>query len=349
MIQPFLTFGSGMTPLGPTRLDPPEIESHSPDAPAGGGTPSPLALDEPDPREKLHIETAFRHSGWAANRQRVYESLMRRETSLWRIQNFGCCGTNAWVDRSVDDPSQYRIRSDRCHDRFCLPCGQERSRIIAHNVKDRLRPEIARFITLTLRASHESLKDLLDKLYTSFTKLRRTCLWSQTQLGGVAFLEVKWCKGTHRWHPHLHILTEGKYLAKQALSNAWRKATGGSFIVDVGKVKSAERAIGYIVKYASKPHDPSLFQNADRLDEAVIAMKGRRLALTFGTWRGVKLCEVPDPGEWAPFAPLAHLILEARDGDPHAAEVLRQLPGNALASECRDPPDDFSPDYPQFP
>jgi hypothetical protein len=197
---------------------------------------------------------------------------------------------------------------------------------------------------LTLRASTESLQDLLDLLYTSFAKLRRTCLWSQTQDGGVAFCEVKWCNATNRWHPHLHVLTEGKYIAKQALSNAWRKATGGSFIVHVTKIRHADTAVGYVVKYASKPHDHSMMHDPDRLDEAVLALKGRRLCLTFGTWRGVRLTEVPDRGTWTPVAPLSRLIVQSRLGEPAAAAILDSLPSTSLPDDCRSPPDDPTAD-----
>lgn len=214
--------------------------------------------------------------------------------------------------------------------------------MIAHNVRDRLRPKIARFVTLTLRATHEPLADLLNLLYESFAKLRRSSVWSMTQIGGVAFLEVKWCKGTKRWHPHLHILSEGKYIAKQALSNAWRKATGGSFIVDVKKIHNADAAVGYVVKYASKPHDASMFRDPQRLEEAIIALKGRRLCLTYGTWRGIKLTEVPDAGTWSPLAPLARIILQAREGDAAALHILSRLPGNTFPTECRAPPDESS-------
>lgn len=340
MVQPFLNFGPHCTPLGPTRLEPPETNPHLQTDTIDDGTPSSLVLEEPRTPATLKLELTFRHSGWARTREAVYAALRRREPSMWRISNFGTCGSNAWVDRSDDDPTKYRIRSDRCHDRFCLPCGQERSRVIAFNVHARLQPKKARFLTLTLRASHESLADLLDLLYTSFGKLRRTCLWAGTQDGGVAFLEVKYCARTQRWHPHLHILTEGKYIAKQALSNAWRKATGGSFIVDVRKVHSADAAVGYVVKYASKPHDASLFKDADRLDEAILALKGRRLCLTFGTWRGMKLTDVPDSGAWTPVAPLVRLILQARSGERAAMAILQHLPGTALPTECRAPPDD---------
>jgi hypothetical protein len=156
----------------------------------------------------------------------------------------------------------------------------------------------------------------------------------------VAFCEVVWFPKTERWHPHLHILSDGRYIAKEALRKAWLKATGDSFIVDVRKVTSAERAAHYVTKYASKPHDASIWREPRRLDEAILAMKGRRLCLTYGTWRGVKLTEVPEPGVWTPVAPLADLIRQARTGDPAATQILSRLHGTILPDDCRAPPDD---------
>lgn len=348
VVQSLLAFAKSHFTYFETRLESLETESHPPETHFGSGTLDPLACDLPYDWEQMRLEINFRHSGWVRTRQLVANALHRTHVPLSRCSAFRYCGTDSWIERSIDDPTQYRIRCNRCHDRFCLPCGQERSRVIAHNVHERLDAKHARFVTLTLKSSGESLADLLDLLYTSFAKLRRTRLWSQTQVGGVAFLEIKWSEPTGRWHPHLHILTEGKYLAKQALSDAWKKATGGSFIVDVRKIHSADRAVAYVVKYASKPSDPSILRMPDRLDEAIVALKGRMLCLTFGTWRGVKLTDVPDTGTWTPIAPLSQLIRQARSGNPAARAILSHLPGTALPDQARSPPEDWDSDYPDL-
>lgn len=329
MVQAELNFDGGWTPRLSTSVHRPESESHQPETIIDSGTPETLAL-----------EMTYRHSGWARDRARVYAALRRAEPSLWRVSNFGICGCNAWIDRSDDDPTQYRIRSDRCHDRWCLPCGQERARVIAYNVHERIDAKRTRFVTLTLKSEHESLASLLDLLYSSFARLRRTNLWVGTQVGGVAFLEVRWSPGQRRWHPHLHILTEGKYIAQPALSAAWRQATGGSYIVDVRAIRSTERAVSYVVKYASKPHDMSIIRDPDRLDEAIIALKGRKLCLTYGTWRGVSLTAVPDRGTWTPVASLSDLLQRADAGDTDAIALLRLLPRTILPATCRGPPDE---------
>lgn len=328
MVQSLLSFTQCPFRELEPRLEPLETNPQDPDYPFAVGTPAALALDQ-----------SFRHSGWATCRAATTEALQRTSLSFERILAFAGCGMHAWVERSNDSPTTYRVRCDRCHDRWCLPCGQERSRVIAHNVRERLHVQKTRFVTLTLRSDREPLQYLLDHLYASFTRLRRTRLWSNTQQGGVAFCEIKWSAKNERWHPHLHILTEGRYIAKEALSKAWRKATGDSFIVDVRKVSSADRAISYVVKYASKPHDASIWRIPDRLAEAMLAMRGRRLCLTYGTWRGVKLTDVPESGTWTPIAPLADLLLQARAGDPAAAQIISSLPGSSIPDDCRSPPD----------
>ena len=325
--------------LLPTPVHPQEIESHSPHTPPGCGTPQPLALDQASDQADFQTEINFRHSGWAPTRQRVADAMFRVVASLDRLADFASCGQDAWVERSDQDPHHYRIVSRKCHDRWCLPCGQERSRVIAHNVHDRLNVPLARMVTLTLKTDAEPLQELLDKLYQSFARLRRTKIWESTQAGGVAFLEVKWAVERQRWHPHLHVLSEGKYIAKPALAKAWLKATGNSFIVDVGKIKSAAAAISYVVKYASKPMDASLFKDSARLDEAILAMKGRRLALTYGTWRGVKLTDVPESGTWTPVGSLISFIARAKAGDPIADAIIRYTIWQELTSESRAPPD----------
>lgn len=333
MVQSLLAFvQDGFTNV-PSVVHPPETKPQSPADPFTAGTPEVLAL-----------ELNFRHSGWAGNRERVYAALRRVEPSDWRINNFGSCGCNAWVEKSIDEPPTFRVRSDRCHDRFCLPCGQERSRVIAHNIRERINPKHTRFVTLTLKTDTEPLTESLDRLYAAFARLRRSNLWAGTQNGGVAMLEIKWNPDPGRWHPHLHILTEGKYIAHAALSKAWLKATGDSFVVHVRAIRNVGVAVGYVVKYASKPHDPSLFRDFDRLCEAILALKGRRLCLTYGTWRGVKLTEVPETGTWTPVARLADLIIRARTGDPEARRILATLPGTDLPSDCRSPPDEDDTD-----
>jgi hypothetical protein len=302
--------------------------------------------DSDPPRQDLPTVN-FRHSGWQATRNRVWSALQDANVSDSRLNNFQLCGFNAWVYESVEEPGRYRIACDRCHDRFCLPCGQERSRTIAANVLDRLGNAPARFLTLTLAARDEPLADTVTRLYKCFARLRTRKLWQQSVTGGVAFLEVKRSRDARHWHVHLHALLQGKYLHNQALSAAWHQITGDSYVVDIRLVTSHDNATRYVAKYASKPLDPTTTRDPAALTEAIVALTGRRLCLTFGTWRGLSLTDPPDPEDWTPIGPLVNILERAAAGDDDARSILATLKGTNLCQHPRPPPtNSIGPDVP---
>lgn len=279
-----------------------------------------------DPFETANRSTIFRHSGWAHDRRRVYDALRRTEQSGNRISDFLDCGRHAYVFRSVEDPEVYSLGGSTCHDRFCLPCGRERSRVIAGNVKLRTEGKPARFITLTLRSTTEPLTELLAKLTKDFGALRRSKMWRTRVTGGVGFLECKWIPASNRWHVHLHCLVQGRYVPQDELSRTWEKITGTSKIVDIRIATNDKHVTFYICKYASKPLDHSVVTEPLRLDEAIVALKGKRLCMTFASWRGYKLTEPPETGTWIQLGTLDQIITLAGEGDvdaQHALDILR--------------------------
>lgn len=278
-----------------------------------------------DPLETANVSINFRHSGWAHDRRRVYESLRRTGQPTNRVTDFLTCGAHAYVFQSVQEPDIYTLGGSTCHDRFCGPCGRERSRVIAQNVKARIEGKKARFLTLTLRSDNEPLDQLLAKLTTDFTALRRTPLWRTRVSGGVAFLEVKYIKRTDRWHVHLHALLQGRYIPRLELSRLWLKITGTSEVIDIRIVQDDRSCTHYICKYASKPLDHTVVVEPLKLDEAVLALKGKRLCLTFGAWRGYKLTEQPESGTWIQLGTLDEIIALAEDGSPTAQHALNAL------------------------
>lgn len=241
------------------------------------------------------------------------------------MSQFRYCGSHAYVLRSFDDPPAYRIAGSCCKDRFCLPCANERSRSVALNVLDVAESKSIRFLTLTLRSTHEPLADLLHKLYTSFQSLRRRKLWTSRVTGGVAFLEVVWKPDKQRWHPHFHILVEGRYLPQQALRNLWYSLTGDSHIVDIRQVRDNAMASKYVSKYASKPFNNTFLNRTERLDEAILALKHRKLIVTFGTWRGVTLSPRPSDEAWQNLGSLESFITSAASGHHESQTILASL------------------------
>lgn len=273
----------------------------------------------------LSSDVAFRHSGWAHDRARVDDAIYDVFGTSARLERFRLCGSNAWVVRRDDDPSQISVVSDHCHDRFCRPCASFKGRTIAGNVRAVLGRNPFRFVTLTIKTTDLTLTEAVHKLYRSFSALRRTKLWQDKVLGGCAVCEVKPRASGAGWHPHLHLVTHGSFLPHKALSNVWHKITGDSYIVDVRFGKDPDHAARYVSKYIGKPFHADVIRDPARLREAIKSLHGRRLCLTFGDWRGVKLCHFAPGGTWVAIAPLRHLRDRARSGDPEAAEILLLL------------------------
>ena len=324
-------------PCPHASVHPPETNVHSQLYPVfAGGDHGPYELS--DPLQTPNRSINFRHSGWAHDRRRVYDAFFRTGQSGARIYDYTQCGAHSYVFQSVEDPDVYTLGGSTCHDRFCLPCGRERSRVIAGNVKLRTEGKPARFVTLTLRSTTEPLADLLLKLTHDFTALRRTKLWNKRVTGGVGFLECKWLAAKNRWHVHLHCLLQGRYIPQDELSKTWEKITATSKIVDIRIATDAKHVTFYICKYASKPLDHTVLVDPVRLDEAIVALKGKRLCMTFGSWRGYKLTEPPESGTWIQLGTLDEIIQNAEAGNLIAVAALDALKIE-YAPSTRAPPD----------
>lgn len=219
----------------------------------------------------------FRHSGWWAIRKRVWSSLIRTGQTASRVSAFCGCGAGSWIVQAKDDRNRYELRSNNCHDRLCTPCATARSFVLKTHLMRSIQGKQVKFITLTLCGKGEPLLSLVDRLYKSFRYLRDHPLWQDNVTGGAAFLEVKWSEKAKRWHPHLHIICEAKYIRNSELSEVWRGITKDSFIVDIRKVRDENETAIYVTKYASKPLNMSFALSPALLDEAVVALKGRRL------------------------------------------------------------------------
>ena len=192
-------------------------------------------------------------------------------------------------------------------------------------MKERLGTESVLMVTLTLRHRSQPLRHQVDRLLTAFRTLRARRMWRDTISGGVGFVEVKWSPDRDDWHPHVHALCIGSYLANATLREHWRQITGDSFVVDVRQIRSLEEVARYVVKYATKPLDLALYRNERRLHEAILALQGRHLAMTFGVCRGWKLTATGDEGDWEPIGTLHSLRERGLLGDPEAQFVLDAL------------------------
>lgn len=283
-------------------------------------------LKQPNPIRSEHCgivaspeEELFRHSGWASRRAKVFGAMVRNHTSDRKQERFVNCGANLWLEVR-DDGKAARLRCEKCRDRCCVPCGGDRAATIVENLVQHTEGKDMRLLTFGLRHSRTPLTNQIDRLYRSFAELRRRVDWLARVKGGAAFLEVKLSATDGLWHPHLHVLLEGAYFDQKLLSRMWHEVTGDSSIVHITRISDLGHAAKYVTKYVTKPLDASVFASDATLDEAMIAMRGRRLCLTFGTWRGFRLTDVEDDGHvWTSVGGGWTLYQRIRDGEAGAA------------------------------
>lgn len=239
-----------------------------------------------------------------------------------QLESFRTCGSNAWILRTTDRPHRYKIATNRCKHRFCPACQAERGRLIAARMTDLLPRKRLRFITLTIRTDHQPLAVHLDHLYTSFRRLRQTKAWRKHVSGSLWVVEITWRHERERWHPHLHVVAAGVYWPQNSLRIAWGKATGDSYICDIRPVRSSAHISHYLTKYLTKSLAGSVWHQPDRLCEAIVALHGRKLIGTTGSWAKLKLLSPPeDDLTWKPICPASSLLREALRGDQAASII----------------------------
>jgi len=278
------------------------------------------------------LSEIWRHSGWKNARSRVWRAMRATRQSVSRMAAFACCGDSAWIMQDADDPTRYRLAAATCHDRFCIPCARDRSRLIQHNICERLDGKFARFVTLTLKGGEVDLDFGIRRLLACFRRMRQRRFWKRKVDGGAAFIEFTWSPKTLAWHVHLHIICHGRFIPKADLSAEWYSVTGDSFIVDLSAVRDNAKIAQYVSKYVTKPFDHNDTRVADRIEEILTATRGKRLILTFGDWQDMTLICKPGDGEWIIVGDLDSVIAWAIGGDNSAKEALRQIFGDATHS-----------------
>lgn len=321
--------------LPPSYVHTPELKLHSSVPGSAWGI-----SDKPS-----NPAVSFRHSGWLRTRHLVRDALDHLDASVRTLERFDSCGSDPWLVVDSADSSRLAIHSNHCHNRWCTPCSRERAHRIVGNLHPTLDAGDIRFLTLTLRHSDAPLSDQMDRLYDCFRRLRRLDFWKAAVSGGCAVLEVTHSHTDACWHVHLHCLLDGTWIDGREIRAAWWRITGDSYVVKVKQCSNADRAAHYLVKYVTKPVPATVINKPHALREMIAAFAGRRLVLTFASWRGVKLTEPLDSTDWKSICPLPVLYSRREQGDHDAWLILRALerilPEAAiLAARAPPPPSD---------
>ena len=214
----------------------------------------------------------------------------------------------------------------RCRSRLCPSCGKLRARAVQNAITPYvLQMDSPRFITLTLKSSTAPLKAQISRLLTSFKRLRASRFWRKAQSGGLYTLEITYNRRLGLWHPHLHIIADGRFMPQPLLAHAWEIITGDSKIVDIRMVHSRRALIGYVCTYVSKTQDSRKIPDF-ALEEWAGALKSVRTHGRFGTLHRMKVApldgyKMPDA---EPIVSLNKLIDAAEHGDAIAAALLHE-------------------------
>jgi len=189
----------------------------------------------------------------------------------------------------------------------------------------------------SLQKANQSRRDAMrgkGNLLDPFTKIQ-AAIWH---------LEVKRGKNSKGWHPHLHglvLVPRDDLIRNVALSEAWKKRTCDSFIVDArltnfGKLlastgrPSAELFaespdvlkgdLCEILKYCLKF---DLDQNPDDVIDAHYALKNMRLARTWGLFRGLEVVDELENGVALGLGPYLDYVLKWQEfaGKPSRYEL----------------------------
>lgn len=251
------------------------------------------------------------------------------------------CGRNPWVERCTQT-GKVRVVSPACKVRFCPRCA----RLHARRTKARLstwagnvatdRTNRLRLVTLTLQSTNADLSHQLTHLYAAYRKLRQRSLWKKATDSAIAILQVTFNRETQQWHPHLHVMQHGRFIDYRKLTDAWRRVTHGSCVVDIREVRNPDKAAEYVARYVSRPLDDDPDMSPARLVEYVLATKGRRLLIASGNAPLIMPEPEPDEHDWQHVDSIAGLLHRATYlHDERAVELLKQI----AASEPEPPAD----------
>lgn len=284
---------------------------------------------EPAVLRQNDLQKAIHQHHWQERKaliESIDSSAHKRDRSLAR--RLASCGQ---VARLWLDPAKGKVVTviTRCGVRICPWCTHHRT---AHATAQILaimsRMKEPRTIVLTARSTELPLMTQLAKLRADFKRLRRTKEWKDHNTGGVYTLEVTYNPRASTWHPHVHLITEGKYFPQALLSKLWKQATGDSDITWIQKADNAHKAAIELAGYIGKPAKIKDLP-IDKLMEYIHATRGLRMLQTFGACRSAAADDADPKREELPpnsFLTLNRIRFLAYRGQTLAVQLAKTIP-----------------------
>ncbi|GAI60894.1 unnamed protein product, partial [marine sediment metagenome] len=181
----------------------------------------------------------------------------------------------------------------RCGLKHCLLCSEARARFLFHQVRAWLLSiKQASFLTLTIASSDLPLIDQVANMTNAFRRLRHAKFFRTKCRGGIWLIQVTFNADRNQFHLHLHATIDSAYIPQDLISTRWSKLTGGSFRVDIRRIKGRSGAARDLARYATRAGWLSNFPE-DRLLEYAEAFESKHMCGTWGNARGISLVPAP--------------------------------------------------------
>lgn len=229
---------------------------------------------------------------------RIY-SILDNGPENGRAARLRSCRQNAWFARNIDT-GEVRVAASACSLRWCPVCSNARRNYVTHSVAEWIeQSDHPKLITLTLKHTTAPLEHQIEHLYAFFRELRRRKEFKKAITGGIWFFQIKKSSNDGLWHPHIHAVVTGLYLARRRLSRMWCQVTYGSVVSEIRAVHDPEKVANDVARYATSPGSLVELPPDDAI-EMVEALHGRRICGTWGTGRGISLRPKlgDDAGKW---------------------------------------------------
>lgn len=291
---------------------------------------SSYKLDTPETTATLPPPNSFKAFTDDSDREEIEQvrlvyACLSSSVEPKKVRALDNCRSSAWFIRHATT-GIVKVATNQCHVRFCPFCGKKRQAFLTHQVSDWLKTaKYPKMLTVTLKHGNAPLSHQLHHLYDSFRRLRSRSYVKKRIRGGVWFFQIKKSKKDHKWHPHIHALIDGDYLARENVSKLWHDITLTSDVVDIRTVKDADSAARHTARYAATP---SALKDLDLPDacELVSALRGRRLCGTWGSARSITLRPQPpeDASEWKGIGSWS-LVVDMQEHSENARAILKSF------------------------
>ena len=177
-----------------------------------------------------------------------------------------------------------KLTGKYCNNRWCLVCSRIRTAKLINKYKPYFKTlQEPQFVTLT--APTITALELSERLYQmgkQFKQIKDNLRKMGTPLIGVRKLEVEFNPNTNKYHPHYHIIIEGKYEA-ECLVNLWLKKNPNAKLeaqnIQDADANSLTELFKYTTKLCSKDRRT---MNADALNIIFRELRGMKTFQSIG-------------------------------------------------------------------